>query len=192
MSGAGRGVGAQADDVPARAARRAGPGSNISPRAWWAMIAPWNFPVNLVMGPLAGVLAAGNRAMVKTSEFTPAVAALFEELSAAIFRCWRNWRSSAAGPRWARRSPNCRSITCCSPARPGSAKHILHAAADNLTPVTLELGGKSPVVVGRSADIAQATERVAMGKMMQRRPDLPGARLYAGARGEGGGGGRRG
>jgi coniferyl-aldehyde dehydrogenase len=48
----------------------------------------------------------------------------------------------------------------------GIGKHILHAAADNLTPVTLELGGKSPVILGRDADIAQATERVAIGKMM--------------------------
>ena len=48
----------------------------------------------------------------------------------------------------------------------GIGRHILHAAADNLTPVTLELGGKSPVIVGKGADIAQATERVALGKMM--------------------------
>src|SRR3546814_7452567 len=47
----------------------------------------------------------------------------------------------------------------------GIGRHILHAAADNLTPVTLELGGKSPVIVGRSADLRQATERVALGKM---------------------------
>ena len=48
----------------------------------------------------------------------------------------------------------------------GIGRHILHAAADNLTPVTLELGGKSPVIVGDRRDIAQATERVALGKMM--------------------------
>src|SRR3546814_19552743 len=47
-----------------------------------------------------------------------------------------------------------------------SSDRILHAAADNLTPVTLELGGKSPVIVGRSADLRQATERVALGKML--------------------------
>ena len=49
------------------------------------MIAPWNFPVNLVMSPLAGVFAAGNRAMVKTSEYTPRVAALFEEIVGKYF-----------------------------------------------------------------------------------------------------------
>ncbi|MFX7879399.1 aldehyde dehydrogenase family protein, partial [Acinetobacter baumannii] len=48
----------------------------------------------------------------------------------------------------------------------GIGRHILHAAADNLTPVTLELGGKSPVIIGKDADIARATERVAIGKML--------------------------
>jgi coniferyl-aldehyde dehydrogenase len=55
------------------------------PKGVVGIIAPWNFPVNLVMSPLAGVFAAGNRAMVKTSEFTPATAALFEELSPRYF-----------------------------------------------------------------------------------------------------------
>ncbi|MBM3927722.1 MAG: aldehyde dehydrogenase family protein, partial [Sphingomonadales bacterium] len=58
---------------------------DYQPKGVVGVIAPWNFPINLVMAPLAGILAAGNRAMVKTSEFTPRTAALFEELTPRYF-----------------------------------------------------------------------------------------------------------
>lgn len=135
------------------------------PKGVIGVIAPWNFPVNLVMSPLAGVLAAGNRAMVKTSEYTPKVAALFEELGAAYFdEAEVAFVSGGAdvGKAFAELPFDHLLFTGAT----GIAKHILHAAADNLVPVTLELGGKSPVIVGASADMAQATERVVMGKMM--------------------------
>ncbi|WP_447727002.1 coniferyl aldehyde dehydrogenase [Sphingomonas koreensis] len=135
------------------------------PKGVVGIIAPWNFPVNLVMSPLAGVLAAGNRAMVKTSEFTPATAALFEELAPKFFdpdELAFVSGGSDVGQAFSALPFDHLLFTGAT----GIGRHILHAAADNLTPVTLELGGKSPAILGRSANLAQATERVAMGKML--------------------------
>ena len=135
------------------------------PKGVVGIIAPWNFPVNLVMSPLAGVLAAGNRAMVKTSEYTPAVAALFEELAPRYFAA-EELAFVSGGPETGKAFAELPFDHLLFTGATGIARHILHAAADNLTPVTLELGGKSPVILGRSADVAQAAERVAIGKMM--------------------------
>lgn len=135
------------------------------PKGVVGIIAPWNFPVNLVMSPLAGVFAAGNRAMVKTSEFTPVVAALFEELAPLHFAP-EEMAFVSGGPEVGKAFAELPFDHLLFTGATGIAKHILHAAADNLTPVTLELGGKSPIIVGRSADIGRATERVAMGKML--------------------------
>ncbi|MDF7774531.1 coniferyl aldehyde dehydrogenase [Sphingomonas sp. AOB5] len=135
------------------------------PKGVVGIIAPWNFPVNLVMSPLAGVFAAGNRAMVKTSEYTPVVAALFEELASHYFAV-EELAFVSGGPDVGKAFAELPFDHLLFTGATGIGKHILHAAADNLTPVTLELGGKSPVIVGRSADIAQTTERVVLGKMM--------------------------
>ncbi len=135
------------------------------PKGVVGVIAPWNFPVNLTMGPIAGAFAAGNRVMVKSSEFTPTVAALFEELGAQYFS-----REEAAffsgGPDVGQDFAGLPFDHLIFTGATGIGKHILHAAADNLTPVTLELGGKSPTIIGRSADLTQATQRIAMGKML--------------------------
>ncbi|RYD46450.1 MAG: coniferyl aldehyde dehydrogenase, partial [Sphingomonadales bacterium] len=135
------------------------------PKGVVGIIAPWNFPVQLVMSPLAGVFAAGNRAMVKTSEYTPTVAALFEELGAKYFAP-DELAFVSGGPEVGKAFAELPFDHLLFTGATGIGRHILHAAADNLTPVTLELGGKSPVILGRSADIARATERVALGKMM--------------------------
>jgi len=135
------------------------------PKGVVGVISPWNFPVNLTMGPLAGIFAAGNRAMVKTSEYTPAVAALFEELAPHFFAV-EELAFVSGGPEAGRAFAELPFDHLLFTGATGIGRQILHAAADNLTPVTLELGGKSPVILGRSADMAQATERVAMGKMM--------------------------
>lgn len=135
------------------------------PKGVVGVIAPWNFPIQLTMAPLAGILAAGNRAMVKSSEFTPRTAALFEEIAGRFF--------DSAELAFVSGGPDVGQAFAALPfdhliftGATGVGRHILHAAADNLTPVTLELGGKSPTIIGRSADIAQATERVAIGKLM--------------------------
>ena len=135
------------------------------PKGVIGIIAPWNFPVNLLMAPLAGVFAAGNRAMAKTSEYTPATAALFEELVPKYFAQDELAIVSGGadvGKAFAALPFDHLIFTGAT----AVGRHILHAAADNLTPVTLELGGKSPVILGASADIARATERVVLGKMM--------------------------
>jgi len=135
------------------------------PKGVVGVIAPWNFPVNLAMGPLAGVFAAGNRAMVKTSEFTPRTAALFEEVVERYFKP-SELVFVSGGPEVGRDFSSLPFDHLIFTGATPIGRHILHAAADNLTPVTLELGGKSPTIIGRSADIARATERVTIGKMM--------------------------
>lgn len=135
------------------------------PKGVVGIISPWNFPVNLVMSPLAGVFAAGNRAMVKTSEFTPTTAALFETLCPRYFDA-TELAFVSGGPDTGKAFAALPFDHLLFTGATGIGRHILHAAADNLTPVTLELGGKSPAILGRSANIAQATERVAMGKML--------------------------
>lgn len=135
------------------------------PKGVVGVIAPWNFPVNLVMAPLAGIFAAGNRAMVKVSEFTPATGALLTELSRQYFAPEELTvfeGGAEAGRAFAALPFDHLLFTGAT----GIARHILHAAADHLVPVTLELGGKSPVIVGQGADIARTTERVALGKML--------------------------
>lgn len=135
------------------------------PKGVVGVISPWNFPVNLVMGPLAGIFAAGNRAMVKASEYTPVVAALFEELAAKHFDA-SELAFVSGGPEVGKAFSELPFDHLIFTGATGIGRHILHAAADNLVPVTLELGGKSPVIVGRSADVARATDRVVTGKMM--------------------------
>ena len=137
----------------------------FQPKGVAGVIAPWNFPVNLVMAPLAGILAAGNRAMVKTSEFTPRVAAAFEEVCPAYFAA-DELAFLSGGPEIGKQFSGLPFDHLIFTGATGIGRHILHAAAVNLTPVTLELGGKSPVIFGRSADVKRGTERVAIGKML--------------------------
>lgn len=129
------------------------------------IIAPWNFPINMVFAPLAGVLAAGNRAMIKPSEFTPATSALMAEMIAeaydpaevAIFD-----GGPEVGQAFSRLPFDHMIFTGAT----SIARHILTAAAQNLVPVTLELGGKSPVVISRSADIEKSLGRIMTGKTL--------------------------
>jgi len=135
------------------------------PKGVIGVIAPWNFPVNLVMSPLAGILAAGNRAMVKTSEYTPVTGALFAEIVGKYFDP-TELAFVSGGPEVGKAFAELPFDHLLFTGATAIGKHILHAAADNLVPVTLELGGKSPVIVGTGADIKQTTERVALGKML--------------------------
>ena len=135
------------------------------PKGVVGVIAPWNFPVNLVMAPLAGVFAAGNRAMVKTSEYTPATAALFAQLAPEYFAA-EELAFFGGGPEVGKAFAELPFDHLLFTGATGIGRHILHAAADNLTPVTLELGGKSPAIVGKGADLNRAGERIAMGKML--------------------------
>jgi coniferyl-aldehyde dehydrogenase len=135
------------------------------PKGVIGVISPWNFPVQLTMGPIAGIFGAGNRAMVKSSEYTPTVAAFFEAVVTRYFP-EDELAFFSGGPEIGQDFAKLAFDHLIFTGATGIGKHILHAAADNLTPVTLELGGKSPTIIGRSADIGQATQRIALGKMM--------------------------
>ena len=137
----------------------------FQPKGVVGVISPWNFPVQLTMAPLAGIFAAGNRAMVKSSEFTPVTAALFESVAPKFF-AEEELAFFSGGPEVGQAFAKLPFDHLIFTGATGIGKHILHAAADNLTPVTLELGGKSPVIIGSSADMKQAAERIAIGKMM--------------------------
>lgn len=112
------------------------------------VIAPWNFPVNLAVTPLTDILAAGNRAMVKPSEFTPRNSALLAELVAHYF----SEEEVAVFPGGLEVGAAFAALPFDHLVFTGAgaiARHVMRAAAGNLVPVTLELGGKSPVIVSR-------------------------------------------
>ncbi len=135
------------------------------PKGVVGVIAPWNFPVGMVMVPMAGILAAGNRAMIKPSEFTERVAAVFAEAVPKYFAEEEVAVFSGGvevGTAFSKLAFDHLIFTGAT----SVGKHIMRAAAENLVPVTLELGGKSPTFIGRSADKARAGSRIAMGKMM--------------------------
>lgn len=135
------------------------------PKGVVGVIAPWNFPVNLVMGPLAGVFAAGNRAMVKLSEFTPATADVFVDLCPRYFAA-DELAFVTGGPDVGQAFAGLPFDHLIFTGATSVGRHILRAAAENMTPVTLELGGKSPAIIGKDADLTQAADRIAMGKML--------------------------
>ena len=135
------------------------------PKGVVGVLAPWNFPVGMVMVPMAGVLAAGNRALVKPSEFTPATSALMARLVAEYFHA-DEMAVVTGGPDVGKAFTQLPFDHMIFTGATGVGRHVMRAAADNLTPVTLELGGKSPTIVGRSADLKRAADRIALGKMM--------------------------
>src|ERR1700728_4846853 len=135
------------------------------PKGVVGIISPWNFPVNLTFGPLAGVLAAGNRAMIKPSEFTPATSALMATMFGGAFS-EEEIAVVTGGPDVCQAFAGLAFDHLIFTGATGVARHVMRAAADNLTPLTLELGGKSPVILGRSADLATAAARIMNGKTL--------------------------
>ena len=127
------------------------------------IISPWNYPVNLALGPLVAVLAAGNRAILKPSELVPDTAELLKTMIAETFAA--DHVSVVTGgvdvSEAVSRLPLDHLVFTGS-TRVG--KIIMKAAAENLTPVTLELGGKSPAIVGEGFSIAQAARKIMQGK----------------------------
>jgi coniferyl-aldehyde dehydrogenase len=129
------------------------------------VIAPWNFPVNMVFSPLAGVLAAGNRAMIKPSEFTPATSEVLSEMITEAYDT-KEVALFTGGPEVGQAFSGLAFDHMIFTGATSIARHIMAAAARNLVPVTLELGGKSPVVISRSADIEKSLGRIMMGKTL--------------------------
>lgn len=123
------------------------------------ILSPWNFPFNLVFAPLAGVVAAGNRSIIKPSEFTPASSDLIARMIASAFK--ESEIAVVTGD--ASVAAHFATLPFDHILFTGStsvAKHVARAAAENLVPLTLELGGKSPVIVSETAPIADAAARV--------------------------------
>lgn len=129
------------------------------------IIAPWNFPVGLAFQPLVQAFAAGNRAMIKPSEFTEKTSELMQELVSQTFTP-EECVVVTGSPEVAQAFSSLPFDHLLFTGSTATGRKVMQAAAENLVPVTLELGGKSPVVLGRDADFKRAGERIAMGKMM--------------------------
>ena len=129
------------------------------------IIVPWNYPIYLAVGPLVGALAAGNRALVKMSEFAPSTGALLDALVRSHFAADEVGvvNGDAEVARAFAALPFDHLLFTGSTA---VGRAVMRAAADNLTPVTLELGGKSSAIVGPDYPIAGAAERIVIGKCM--------------------------
>jgi coniferyl-aldehyde dehydrogenase len=129
------------------------------------IISPWNYPVQLALAPALGALAAGNRVLLKPSELTPATSALLHELVAARFgedEFAVVLGDAQVGQAFTRLPFDHLFFT-------GSTvvgRHVALAAAENLTPVTLELGGKSPALFAPDADLALCAPRLMSGKLL--------------------------
>jgi len=128
-------------------------------------ISPWNFPVQLTFAPLAGVFAAGNRTMIKPSEFTVQTSELMKELFAAAFD-EEEVAVFTGGPDVGGSFSRLPFDHLLFTGATSIAKHVMRAAAENLVPVTLELGGKSPVIIGKSANLELAATNIMAGKTM--------------------------
>ena len=129
------------------------------------IIAPWNYPVQLLFAPLIPALAAGNTALLKPSEVTPTVAATVEELVPRYFAD-RTVAvvTGAVDETTALLAERFDHIFYTGNGKVG--RIVMRAAAEHLTPVTLELGGKSPAIVAADADIAVAAKRIAWAKFL--------------------------
>jgi coniferyl-aldehyde dehydrogenase len=129
------------------------------------IVTAWNVPCYMVFSGLAGALAAGNRVMIKPSEFTPHTSALIARLIRSVYA--EDEVAVVLG------GPDVGQAFCGQPfdhllftGATSVGKHVLRAAAENLVPVTLELGGKSPSIISRTADFNTAVTKVVVGKLL--------------------------
>ena len=133
------------------------------PKGVCLIIAPWNYPFQLLIGPWISSIAAGNCNILKPSEMTPHTAELVEQMVIELFP------SNEAAVFQGDKEVSQELLTypfdhIFFTGSPAVGKHIMAAAAKNLSSVTLELGGKSPAIVDETADLAIAAEKIAWGK----------------------------
>lgn len=129
------------------------------------IIAPWNYPVQLLLTPLAGAISSGCTAVLKPSPYVPNVSRVTQQMIedtfsddyVAVVQGNRDVNSALLEERW---------DLIFFTGSPGLGRKVMEAAARNLTPVVLELGGKSPCIVDRDADIKVAAKRIAWGKSL--------------------------
>lgn len=135
------------------------------PKGRCLLISPWNYPLSLSLGPLVSAVAAGNTAILKPSEFTPHTNRVVKEIVGAVFSADEvAVVEGAADTATALLSLPFDHIFFTG--SPAVGKIVMAAAARNLTSVTLELGGKSPVIIDASADLRGAAEHIIWGKMV--------------------------
>lgn len=135
------------------------------PKGRCLLISPWNYPLSLALGPLVSAVAAGNTAILKPSEFTPHTNGVVKDIVSAVFPAdevavVEGAAETATALLWL---PFDHIFFTGSPS---VGKIVMAAAARNLTSVTLELGGKSPVIVDATADLRNAAEHIIWGKMV--------------------------
>ena len=129
------------------------------------IIAPWNYPVQLLLNPLVGAISAGCTAVLKPSPYVPQVSGTLAKMIAetfnpeyiAVIEGHRDVNTALLQQRW---------DMIFFTGSPALGKEVMAAAATNLTPVVLELGGKSPCIIDRTADIKLAAKRIAWGKTL--------------------------
>ena len=129
------------------------------------VIVPWNYPLYLAIGPLVGALSAGNRVMLKLSESTPATGQLLKALLARVFPedlVCVVLGEAEIGMAFSKLRFDHLLFTGAT----SIGKQVMRAAAEHLTPVTLELGGKSPAIVSADVPLKDAAERIAFGKTL--------------------------
>lgn len=129
------------------------------------IIAPWNYPLQLTLAPAVAALAAGNRVMIKPSELVPRFSALLQEIIAGKFDA-SEMVVTGIDDEIARAFASLPFDHLMFTGSTRVGRLVAEAAGRNLTPVTLELGGKSPAIVDRSADLGEAAERIAYGKLL--------------------------
>jgi coniferyl-aldehyde dehydrogenase len=129
------------------------------------IIAPWNYPLQLTLAPAVGALAAGNRVMIKPSELVPRFSVLLQQAIAAKFDA-SEMLVTGIDDDIARAFASLPFDHLIFTGSTRVGRLVAEAAGRNLTPLTLELGGKSPAIVDRSADLGQAAERIAYGKLL--------------------------
>lgn len=138
---------------------------HYQPKGVVGNLSTWNFPVYVSLVPLAGILAAGNHCMIKLSELTPATSELTFQLLQQYFD-----ESEVAGvlggPEAGAEFSSLPFDHLMFTGGTHIGRSVMRSASANLTPVTLELGGKSPVVISRSADLKMTAERIINGKII--------------------------
>ena len=129
------------------------------------MISPWNFPIYLSLAPLAGIFSAGNHVMHKPSEFTPITSELLKEICDSAFD-ETEFATFLGGPDVGAAFTQLKFDHLLFTGSGNIGKHVMRAASENLVPVTLELGGKSPVIVSDSSNIDITARRVMFNKTL--------------------------
>ncbi len=129
------------------------------------IIVPWNYPLFLAVSPMIGAIGAGNSCMIKMSEYTPIFSALFKKMMDETFTPEEVYVATG-GVEVAQAFSALAFDHLLFTGSTSVAKHIMRAASENLVPVTLELGGKSPVMVQDDVALEEIAPRIALGKMM--------------------------